>query len=204
MGADYYDFALDDERMVLALGDVAGKGLAAALLMAALRAAVRALWREPEPLPSVVSRINRNLCETVPPNRYATLLLARLDTGSGAISWVNAGHASPLLVRADGAAEVLEEGGTILGAFGDAVWREGHAQVAPGDVLVLCSDGVFEAARAVSRPLETAELADVVRRAAHQPAAAVLSTLQAAADERLGGQRRADDHTFVVLKRQSA
>jgi serine phosphatase RsbU (regulator of sigma subunit) len=204
VGADYYDFALDDDRMVLALGDVAGKGLAAALLMAALRAAVRALWREPEPLPSVVARINRNLCETVPPNRYATLLLARLDTGSGAISWVNAGHASPLLVRAGGAAEVLEEGGTILGAFGDAVWREGHAQVAPGDVLVLCSDGVFEAARAVSRPLETAELADVVRRVAHQPAAAVLQTLQAAADERLGGQRRADDHTFVVLKRQSA
>jgi serine phosphatase RsbU (regulator of sigma subunit) len=204
VGADYYDFALDgDDHLVLALGDVAGKGLAAALLMAALRAAVRALWREPQELPAVVARINRNLCETVPPNRYATLLLARLDTARGAIRWVNAGHASPLLVRADGRAEVLEEGGTILGAFDDAAWREGRAVIEPGDVLVLCSDGVFEAARAVSRPLETAELAEVVRGVARQPAAVVLSTLQSAADERLGGQRRADDHTFVVLKRQA-
>ena len=203
VGADYYDFACDGDGLVMALGDVAGKGLAAALLMAALRAAVRALWRDPDPLPSIVARINRNLCETVPANRYATLLLARLDTGPGTIRWVNAGHASPLLVRADGTAEVLEEGGTILGAFGDAAWREGRAQVAPGDLLVLCSDGVFEAARAVSRPLETSELTDIVRGVADQPAAAVLATLQAAADERLGGQRRADDHTFVVLKRQA-
>ncbi|MGE5125262.1 MAG: PP2C family protein-serine/threonine phosphatase, partial [Betaproteobacteria bacterium] len=182
--------------------DVAGKGLAAALLMAALRAAVRALWREPEPLPAVVARVNRSLCETVPKNRYATLLLARLDTADGAISWVNAGHASPLLVCGDGTYESLQDGGTILGAFADASWTEGRARMAQGDVLVLCSDGVFEAARAVSRPLETPELAAVVGRCSGGSAASILAALQAAADERLGGERRADDHTFVVLKRQ--
>ncbi len=203
VGADYYDFTLEDGWLLVALGDVAGKGLAAALLMAALRAAVRALWREPDALPAVVARINRNLCETVPANRYATLLLARLDTASGAIAWVNAGHASPLLVRADRTFEVLEDGGTILGAFPDASWGEGRARVEPGDFLVLCSDGVFEAARAVSRPLETRELAEVVRGAVGEAAPSVLAALQAAADERLGGERRADDHTFVVLKRQA-
>jgi serine phosphatase RsbU (regulator of sigma subunit) len=202
VGADYYDFALEDSRLLVALGDVAGKGLAAALLMAALRAAVRALWREPEPLPAVVARVNRSLCETVPKNRYATLLLARLDTADGAICWVNAGHASPLLVRGEGTYESLQDGGTILGAFADASWTEGRARMAQGDVLVLCSDGVFEAARAVSRPLETPELAAVVGRCSGGSAASILAALQAAADERLGGERRADDHTFVVLKRQ--
>ncbi len=204
VGADYYDFALEDSRLLVALGDVAGKGLAAALLMAALRAAVRALWREPEPLPAVVARINRSLCETVPPNRYATLLLARLDTALGRVSWVNAGHAAPLLVHVDGRYEAMEDGGTILGVFTDASWAEGQASMEPGDVLVLCSDGVFEAARAVARPLETGELAAVVGRCRGSGAASILSALQTAADERLGGERRADDHTFVVLKRRSA
>ena len=74
--------------------------------------------------------------------------------------------------------------------------------MAAGDVLVLCSDGVFEAARAVSRPLETPELAAVVGHGSRGSAASILAALQAAADERLDGERRADDHTFVVLKRQ--
>ncbi len=204
VGADYYDFTLEDSRLLMALGDVAGKGLAAALLMAALRASVRALWREPDPLPTVVARINRSLCETVPANRYATLLLARLDTLQGRISWVNAGHAAPLLVHVDGRYESMEDGGTILGVFADASWTEGQASTAPGDVLVLCSDGVFEAARAGARPLETRELAAVVGRCRGNSAASILAALQTAADERLGGERRADDHTFVVLRRPPA
>jgi serine phosphatase RsbU (regulator of sigma subunit) len=202
VGADYYDFSTDDGRLLLALGDVAGKGLAAALLMASLRAAVRALWREDQPLPRTVARVNENLLQTVPPNRFATLFLARADTATGEVAWVNAGHAGPLVARSDGTHEVLEATGTILGTFADASWEEGRTKLGPGDVLVLLSDGVMEAARATASDLGPERLAAVVRATGGGSASALLAALQAAAEEGLGGARRADDHTFVVLRRQ--
>jgi len=201
VGGDYYDFVVEGAGLLLALGDVAGKGLAAALLMAALRAAVRALWRGAEPLPQIVARVNDGLRGIVPANRYATLFLARIDSASGELRWVNAGHAAPLLVRASGEAVVLEDGGTVLGPFASSTWLEGHAHVERGDVLVLCCDGVFEAARAASRTLTPADLGTVVRERGAGSAAAILAALQAEADRRLGGDRQADDHTFVVVKR---
>jgi serine phosphatase RsbU (regulator of sigma subunit) len=200
VGADYYDFVVEESGLLLALGDVAGKGLAAALLMATLRAGVRALWREEVPLPAIVARVNEGLRDVMPANRYATLFLARLDTASGDLRWVNAGHADPLLVRGSGTSLALDEGGTILGPFPATSWREGEARVEKGDVLVLCSDGVFEAARAASRTLGPADLARVVRDSAGS-AATILAGLQAEALVRLGGERQSDDHTFVVLRR---
>ena len=99
VGADYYDFVADEGVMLLALGDVAGKGLAAALLMASLRAAVRALWREPLSVSQIMGAVNGNLRQAVPPNRFGTLVLARLETASGWLTWANAGHEAALLVR---------------------------------------------------------------------------------------------------------
>jgi sigma-B regulation protein RsbU (phosphoserine phosphatase) len=200
VGADYYDFSADGGSLLLALGDVAGKGLAAALLMASLRAAVRARWREGEPLGQVVARVNESLLQTVPPNRFATLFLARADTTSGEVVWVNAGHAAPLVARPDGSHEVLEATGTILGVFPDASWQERRTTLEPGDVLVLLSDGVVEAAREAGGDLGPARLAAIVR-VGDGSASGLLSALQAAAEASLGGARRADDHTFVVLHR---
>ncbi|HUL76540.1 MAG TPA: SpoIIE family protein phosphatase [Vicinamibacteria bacterium] len=202
VGADYYDFAPAADGLLLALGDVAGKGLAAALLMASLRASVRALWREPDPLPEILTRVNENLRQTVPPNRFATLFLGRLDTGSGVLRWVNAGHSPPLVARSDGSHELLEATGTILGVLADVSWREGRTTLGPGDVLVLLSDGVVEAARSTSGDLSPDRLAAIVGDRRGASAAELLSALQAAAEEGLGGARRADDQTFVVLRRQ--
>jgi sigma-B regulation protein RsbU (phosphoserine phosphatase) len=170
--------------------------------MASLRAAVRALWREGGPLPWVMTRVNENLCQTLPANRFATLFLARLDTSSGELRWVNAGHAGPLLARADGSHEVLAATGTILGAFPDLAWEEGRTTLGPGDVLVLLSDGVIEAARAVASDLGPERLAAVVRAGGGGSASDLLAALQSEAEEDLAGARRADDHTFVVLRRQ--
>ena len=202
VGADYYDFSPDEGGLLLALGDVAGKGLAAALLMASLRAAVRALWREEEPLSRIVARVNDNLRQTVPANRFATLFLARVDTTTGEVLWVNAGHAGPLVVRAGDGQEILEATGTVLGAFPDVSWREGRTSLGPGDVLVLLSDGVMEAARVAASELGPDRLAAAVRATGGGSASALLAALQSAAEESLGGARRADDHTFVVLRRQ--
>ncbi|HYN03502.1 MAG TPA: PP2C family protein-serine/threonine phosphatase, partial [Vicinamibacteria bacterium] len=203
VGADYYDFSPDEGGLLLALGDVAGKGLAAALLMASLRAAVRALWREEEPLSRIVARVNDNLRQTVPANRFATLFLARVDTTTGEVLWVNAGHAGPLVVRAGDGQEVLEATGTILGAFADVSWGQGRTSLGPGDVLVLLSDGVMEAARVAASELGPDRLAAAVRATGGGSASALLAALQSAAEESLGGARRADDHTFVVLRRQA-
>jgi len=164
---------------------------------------VRALWREEEPLPRIVARVNDSLRQTVPANRFATLFLARVDTATGEVRWVNAGHAGPLVVRADDGQEVLEATGTILGTFADVSWGEGRTWLGPGDVLVLLSDGVMEAARASASDLDPECLGAAVRATGGGSASALLAALQAAAEQSLGGARRADDHTFVVLRRQA-
>ena len=205
VGADYYDFTVDDGALLLALGDVAGKGLAAALLMASLRAAVRALWREAMPVAAIVKAIDGNLRHAVPANRFGTLVLARLEIASGWLTWANAGHAPALLVSPDGSQALLEATGTVLGVFDDAAWSEERVLVPPGGVLVLLSDGVVEAARVAASDLAPERLAEVVRAAGPgASAASILHALQAAVEAGLKGERPADDHTFVVLRRDPA
>ena len=201
VGADYYDFALDRGHLLLALGDVAGKGLAAALLMATLRAAVRAVWLEPEPLPQVMNRVNQNLHHSVPENRFATLFLARLQPVQGTVDWVNAGHAAPLLVRADGRGEALTAGGTVLGVFASVEYAQGRTRLDPGDVLVVFSDGVIETANASATDFGPERLAEVVRRERDRDASGLIDALQTGSEQGLGAAHSADDHTFLVLKR---
>jgi len=205
VGADYYDFVSDAGALLLALGDVAGKGLAAALLMASLRAAVRALWREPLGVAQIMSAVNFNLRQAVPANRFGTLVLARLEIASGWLTWANAGHEAALLVSPDGSHAVLEATGTVLGVFEAVGWQEERVLLPPGGVLVLLSDGVVEASRTATSDLGPERLAAVVRAAGPRAsAAAILAALQAAVEAGLGGERPADDHTFVVVRRELA
>jgi len=203
VGADYYDFVSDGVDLLIALGDVAGKGLAAALLMASLRAAVRALWREPLPVRQIVKAINANLRHAVPPNRFGTLILARLEIATGWLTWVNAGHEAALLALPDGGHAMLEATGTVLGVFDEAEWEEERVQLPPGGALVLLSDGVVEASRASSSDLGPERLATIVRTAGTANASTILKALQMAVEAGLGGERPADDHTFVVLRRNA-
>src|SRR5512132_200051 len=143
VGGDYYDFAIEGGRLLLALGDVSGKGTGAALLMTVLRASVRASWAEPS-LADAVSRINRTVCQNVPSSKYVTFFLASLDPASGRLGFVNAGHNPPLLVRADGSLRKLEDGGLVLGMFENIVYLDGSVEMQPGDTLVIYSDGATE------------------------------------------------------------
>jgi len=205
VGADYYDFVADEGQLLLALGDVAGKGLAAALLMASLRAAVRALWREPLSVSQIMGAVNGNLRQAVPSNRFGTLVLARLDVASGWLTWANAGHEAALLVRPDGGHATLEATGTVLGVFEGAEWGEQRVLLPPGAVLVLLSDGLVEASRTAASDLGPERLAAVVRDAGPLASAAtILEALQAAVEAGLGGERPSDDHTFVILRREPA
>jgi serine phosphatase RsbU (regulator of sigma subunit) len=144
VGGDYFDFEHDGRTLHIALADVSGKGTGAAMLMVALRATVRAHWREGS-LTEATSRINRTFFQTVPPDKYATFFVARLDHETGRLDYVNAGHNRPLLIQPNGEWLRLEAGGTVVGAFPEAVYEQGTVVLGPGSCLLVFSDGISDA-----------------------------------------------------------
>jgi sigma-B regulation protein RsbU (phosphoserine phosphatase) len=203
VSADYYDFTNDQQNLILALGDVAGKGTGAALLMTLLRAAVRAHWVDGTP-GDVMARINRNLRESVPANRYATLFLGRLEPALGRLRYVNAGHYPPVLLRSGGECLRLQEGGTVLGVFEDAAFGEGHAQVEPGDLLTIFSDGVAEAAGRDGDPFGKWRLPALLAENRDRSVSDIVRAIWVGLEDHVGGGPLADDWTLIVLKRLKA
>jgi serine phosphatase RsbU (regulator of sigma subunit) len=201
VGGDYYDFLVDRGRLFFALGDVSGKGTGAALLMAMLRAAVRSSWTEGS-LSEGVARANQTLCQTIPESRYASLFLGCLDPGDGRFTFVNAGHYPPVAVRADGRVEALGEGGPVLGVLRAAAFVETTSTLAPGEALVLFSDGVVEARDALDQEFGQERIASVVAREREAAAARLHDQLLRELDVHLGGEAVTDDRTLVVVKRR--
>jgi serine phosphatase RsbU (regulator of sigma subunit) len=204
IGGDYYDFIeRDDGRLVIALGDVSGKGTAAALLMSSLHAAVHAQAGSHETLVETISAVNRYLADNIPPNRFVTLFYAELDPASGALSFLNAGHNPPLIVHAAGTVEQLASGGLPLGIKRDAEYREGRTQLQCGDILVIYSDGVTEAASPSGEEFGPTRLYEVVSRNIDASAAGVRDRIESALTKFSQGTQAADDITLVIVKRQA-
>jgi hypothetical protein len=202
VSGDFYDVVPDrDGSLLLAIADVSGKGVPAAMLSSMLQASLRTqATLEGRPVCGMLETINRLLLQQHAVGRFATMFLARLDAASGHLCYCNAGHNPPLLRRADGALETLETGGTVVGILPDAHWDEGTAALAAHDRLVLYTDGVTEAA-AVSRDLfGDQRLQDIVRNlpsalASREVAALVLE----AVDRFTGGAEPDDDRTLLVV-----
>lgn len=204
IGGDYYDFIKrDDGRLVIALGDVSGKGTAAALLMSSLHAAVHAQAGSHDSLVGTISAVNKYLAENIPSNRFVTLFTAELDPESGALSFLNAGHNPPLIVHAAGTVEQLASGGLPLGIKADAEYREGRTQLQPGDVLVIYSDGVTEASSPSGEEFGPTRLYEVVSRNVEASAAGIRDRIESALTKFAQGTRAADDITLVIVKRQA-
>ncbi len=200
VGGDYYDFAIEEGRLLLALGDVSGKGTGAALIMTVLRAAVRGHWTEPIPS-DAVSRINRTVCQNVPSNKYVTFFMASLDPPSGRLSYVNAGHNPPLLVRADGTFETLEEGGMVLGLFEAVPYADGSVELHHGDTLVVFSDGVTETWAPTGEEFGDEGLAGVCKRCHGLEASGWQEEILKELERFAAGAKATDDRTLIVLKR---
>src|SRR5437899_3337184 len=165
IGGDYYDFIeREGGNLIVALGDVSGKGTAAALLMSSLHAAVHAQADANDSIVKTIGAVNRYLVESIPPNRFVTLFYAELDPKNGALAFLNAGHNPPLIVHAGGTMEQLASGGLPLGILADADFREGRTKLYPGDVLVIYSDGVSEAVNPSGEEFGATRLYDVVAR----------------------------------------
>jgi serine phosphatase RsbU (regulator of sigma subunit) len=202
IGGDYYDFIRrEDGKLVVALGDVSGKGTAAALLMSSLHAAIHAQSDAHDSIVETISAVNRYLVESIPPNRFVTLFYAELDPLKGSLTFLNAGHNPPLIVHAGGTMEQLAAGGLPLGIMSDAEFREGRTQLQPGDVLVIYSDGVSEAVNPSGEEFGPTRLYEVVARNLDASAGGIRDRIESALTKFCQGTPAADDITLVIVKR---
>ena len=203
IGGDYYDFILcSDDRLVVALGDVSGKGTSAALLMSSLHAAVHAQVASCRPIAETVGAVNRYLADNTPGNRFVTLFYAELDPLTGSLSFINAGHNPPIIAHEGGTLEQLAAGGLPLGIVPDFDYREGRTLLRPGDVLVAYSDGVTESQNPAGEEFGTVRLQEVVARNLGRSAAGIRDKIEAALSSFAQGTPAGDDVTLVIVKRE--
>jgi serine phosphatase RsbU (regulator of sigma subunit)/uncharacterized glyoxalase superfamily protein PhnB len=201
VGGDYFDFLnLAGDRLGLVVGDIAGKGMPAALLMANLQAAIRSQAVAASlRLDHFLSGVNRLLFQNTETAAYATLFFAELNPAAGQIRYVNCGHVPAFLLRAGGALERLPPTGTVLGLFEDWDGAIDATPFATGDVLALCTDGITEAAGQNGIEFADEGLADALRRGAGRSACDLVRSIT---NEvlRFSGQERHDDITLIVAR----
>jgi phosphoserine phosphatase RsbU/P len=206
VGGDFYDILpLDDGRVVVAVGDVAGKGSPAALLMALLLAILRTLVDERLEPADLVTRLNVQVSRHAPGTRFITLLYAVYDPASGALTYVNAGHMPPLVMRNNGSAERLSDGGVALGMFGQSTYTTGRVTIQPDEVLAIYSDGITEAENPAGVPFDEAGLERTLAAHRHDSSlAGVGAAVVRAVEQHTADKRFADDLTILLVRRSIA
>lgn len=199
IGGDYYDvLAFDETTLGLCIADVAGKGLPAALLMSNLQAAVRGLAAPSLSPDGLCQRLNSLVCHNTGSDRFITFFYGQLDGPSRVLRYSNAGHNPPIVLRRDGSHERLHAGGTVLGVFPQQSFALGHTQLAPGDRLILFTDGVTEAYAEGGEEFGEERLLQIVQEhRAAAPAELQRKILAAAGDFSRGHWH--DDATLLVL-----
>jgi phosphoserine phosphatase RsbU/P len=203
IGGDYYDFIeKPDGKMMVALGDVSGKGTAAALLMSSLHAAIHAQVVATSSLDQTVTSVNEYLAENTPANRFVTLFAAELDPASGRIRYINAGHNPPLVGKSDGSVDQLGSGGLPLGIMAGAQYEAGEMQLNPGEALVVYSDGVSEAVNLKEEEFGIERLIEVVRKNLRASAAGIRDKVESALSTFTETAPANDDITLVIVKRK--
>jgi serine phosphatase RsbU (regulator of sigma subunit) len=207
VGGDYFDFLdLGKGYLGIAIGDVSGKGIPAALLMANLQASLHGQALEPAGVASVVSRINNLLARSTDSHMFTTFFYGTLDKVKAAFTFTNAGHNHPMLFRSDGRIERLDKGGMILGFLEDQAYEQDTISLDPGDVLVLFTDGITEARGPGNISREDVffgeeRLVEVCRRNLDKSARRIQSAILKAVVEFTRDQPQSDDITLVIIKR---
>ena len=206
VGGDYYDFlALPDGRLGVALGDVSGKGIAAALTMASLQASLRAdATRAGSDIAGLVARVNNMVYDASAEDRYATFFYAEYDPASRRLVYVNGGHCAPMLFRHLGVGQSVERldlgGGPVVGLMPDCPYEQAEVSLAPGDLLVIYTDGISEA---MNRELEEwgeDRLKEAVQSCVGLNSEEAIVRIMQEADAYAAGAPQHDDMTLVVLR----
>ncbi len=205
VGGDYYDFlALPGGKLGIALGDVSGKGIAAALTMASLQASLRAdAMRAGDDIAGLITRVNAMLYDASTEDRYATLFYAQFDPATRKLSYVNAGHCPPVLLRAaaNSPVERLDKaGGTVVGLLPDCVYDQAEISLARGDLLVIYTDGYSEAMSTHLEEWGETRLFASVATCDGLPAKDCITKITQAADAFVSGASQSDDMTLVILR----
>lgn len=205
VGGDYYDvLELPCGKTAIAVGDIAGKGIAAALLMAVLQGSLRAILSEgPTSCATLARKMNRILHASSASNSYATFFYAQIDPRARQLEYVNAGHTTPYLVRERrGCAECvsLEIGGTVLGLFPDADFEDAVLPLEPGDLLAAFTDGITEARNARDGEYGDERLRALLQRTAGSSSSDVASLVREQLTGWIGDVEAFDDSTFVAAR----
>jgi phosphoserine phosphatase RsbU/P len=209
VGGDYYDFiALEGGSLGIAVGDISGKGISAALLMASIRAALRGLTLTGTlDLAGVMQRMNLIAYDSSTSNRFATFFFAEYEPKTRSLDYVNAGHNAPILMRAGSNAgdgprcvERLDVGGPVMGVFPEVHYDQCRLELQPGDILIAFTDGLSEAMTADYEEWGEERLIQTALDCAALAPQEMLSCLVEAADRFTAGARQHDDLTLVVVK----
>ncbi|MGA2371233.1 MAG: SpoIIE family protein phosphatase [Candidatus Korobacteraceae bacterium] len=209
VGGDYYDFlALPAGKLGVAIGDVSGKGIAAALMMASLQASLRSeATRASDNLAAMMGNVNRLVYEASSSNRYATFFYGQYDPVSLHLTYVNAGHNPPMLFHpCNGECHVsrLEACGTVVGLLEGASYQQESLAITPGDVLIAFTDGISEAMNAAEDEWGEDRLIQTVKSCMGLPPAEIITCIMRAADTFVAGAKQNDDMTLIVLCAQPA
>jgi phosphoserine phosphatase RsbU/P len=208
VSGDYYDFIeLGPTRLGIALADISGKGISAALLMASVQAALRSqLLLDPkaqESTAEIVGRVNRHLFYSTADDRFATFFFAIYDSSTRELRYTNAGHPAPICINGDKVLH-LETGGTVVGVFDKFDYQEEIVRLDPGALLVVFSDGLVEPENVYGEEFGTRRLENVALRTRHESARVMTAALLTAAEEWAGTPEQADDMTVIVARLGSA
>jgi sigma-B regulation protein RsbU (phosphoserine phosphatase) len=204
VSGDYYDFIqLSPTHVAVAIADISGKGISAALLMASLQAALRSqmLFEGSEHLSTaeLVARLNKHLVRNTGDDRFATFLIAVYDSASRTLRYTNAGHLPAFLI-CQGSSQLLDKGGMVLGVVDDYVYEEGSLKVGPGSLLVGYSDGLVEPENVYGEEFGIPRLREAAVRVQGAVPLMVAEALMAAAEEWAGTPEQADDMTVIVAR----
>ncbi len=202
VSGDYYDFIrLGPNRMGIAVADISGKGISAALLMASLQAALRsqALLDPNCGTAELVTRLNRHLFHNTSDDRYATFFYAIVDSSTRTLEYTNAGHCAPIFVS-DGKVSFLDVGGTVVGLFDEVKYESARIAAPPNSLLVVFSDGLTEPENVYGEEFGTQRLADEVLRQRDASPQRIAESLIDSADQWAGTPEQADDMTVVVAR----
>jgi sigma-B regulation protein RsbU (phosphoserine phosphatase) len=202
VGGDYYDFIqLSETELGIAIGDVSGKGIPAALLMASLRASLRGQIIRHEPdLAQLMSNVNTLIYEGSTSNRYATFFYAQYNTSTRVLTYVNAGHNPPLILRQPSEVIHLEASGPVVGMLPNLPYEQSSVTLKPGDMVVAFTDGISESMNSNGDEWGEDQLIRSAWTCTSLPAEKAMRRLVVAADEFAAGARQHDDMTIVVLQ----
>jgi sigma-B regulation protein RsbU (phosphoserine phosphatase) len=201
VSGDYYDWVqIFDDQIGLVIADVSGKGVPAALLMAFLRASLRAATHIGYSPQVSMAKVNYLLWESIERNQFITAFYGILDATNKTLSYTNAGHNPPLLLNKDGKSRFIERGSLPLGMFKDTRYHEYYLTTEPGDTLVLYTDGVTEAQSPLGEEFGRSRLAEAVKKNRHLAAREIITAVHNEVIEWTEGQGSTDDVTFFVIK----